>query len=81
MTAKPNDVARDYDKNNMLLVVAMLVDMSKCYSVEAEGAQTQSLGSQTAIMYTALPGEDGDYTIRIGSDKFETSGVIMAMRL
>ena len=79
VTAKPNDAARDYDKNNMLLVVAMLVDMSKCYSVEAEGAQTQSLGSQTAIMYTALPGEDGDYTIRIGSDKFETSGVIMAM--
>ena len=79
VTAKPNDAARDYYKNNMLLVVAMLVDMSKCYSVEAEGAQTQSLGSQTAIMYTALPGEDGDYTIRIGSDKFETSGVIMAM--
>ena len=63
----------------MMLVVAMLVDMSKCYSVEAEDSQTQSLGSQTAIMYTALPGEEGDYTIRIGSDKFETSGVIMAM--
>ncbi len=79
VTATPNEAARDYYKNNMLLVVAMLVDMSKCYSVEAEGSQTQSLGSQTAIMYTALPGEEGDYTIRIGSDKFETSGVIMAM--
>ena len=79
VTATPNETARDYYKNNMMLVVAMLVDMSKCYSVEAEGSQTQSLGSQTAIMYTALPGEEGDYTIRIGSDKFETSGVIMAM--
>ena len=79
MTATPNEAARDYYKNNLLLVVAMLVDMSDCYSVEAEGSQTQSLGSQTAIMYTALPGEEGDYTIRIGSDKFETSGVIMAM--
>lgn len=79
VTATPNEAARDYYKNNMLLVVAMLVDMSDCYSVEAEGSQTQSLGSQTAIMYTALPGEEGDYTIRIGSDKFETSGVIMAM--
>ena len=79
VTATPNEAARDYYKNNMMLVVAMLVDMSKCYSVEAEDSQTQSLGSQTAIMYTALPGEEGDYTIRIGSDKFETSGVIMAM--
>lgn len=79
VTATPNEAARDYYKNNLLLVVAMLVDMSDCYSVEAEGSQTQSLGSQTAIMYTALPGEEGDYTIRIGSDKFETSGVIMAM--
>ncbi len=79
VTATPNETARDYYKNNLLLVVAMLVDMSDCYSVEAEGSQTQSLGSQTAIMYTALPGEEGDYTIRIGSDKFETSGVIMAM--
>ena len=79
VTATPNEAARDYYKNNMMLVVAMLVDMSKCYSVEAEDSQTQSLGSQTAIMYTAFPGEEGDYTIRIGSDKFETSGVIMAM--
>lgn len=44
VTAKPNDAARDYYKNNMLLVVARLVDMSKCYSVEAGGAATQSLG-------------------------------------
>ena len=27
----------------------------------------------------ALPGEDGDYTVRIGTDSFETTGVIMAM--
>ena len=24
-------------------------------------------------------GEDGDYTVRIGTDSFETTGVIMAM--
>ena len=30
-------------------------------------------------MFTALPGEDGDFTVRIGTDSFETSGVFMAM--
>ena len=77
--ATPNDGAREYYRNNMLLMVAVPVDMSKCYSVDAEGAQTQNLGETTAVVFTALPGEEGDYTVRIGTDRFETIGVIMAM--
>ena len=77
--ATPNDGAREYYRNNMLLMVAVPVDMSKCYSVDAEGAQTQNLGETTAVVFTALPGEEGDYTVRIGTDSFETIGVIMAM--
>ena len=77
--AEPNDNAGEYYRNNMMLMVAVPVDMSKCYSVEAEGSQTQNLGDTTAVVFTALPGEDGDYTVRIGSDSFETIGVIMAM--
>lgn len=77
--ATPNDGAREYYRNNMLLIVAVPVDMSKCYSVDAEGAQTQNLGETTAVVFTALPGEEGDYTVRIGTDSFETIGVIMAM--
>ena len=77
--AEPNDNAGEYYRNNMMLMVAVPVDMSKCYSVEAEGAQTQNLGETTAVVFTALPGEDGDYTVRIGTDSFETIGVIMAM--
>ena len=77
--AEPNDNAREYYRNNMMLMVAVPVDMSKCYSVEAEGSQTQNLGDTTAVVFTALPGEDGDYTVRIGTDSFETIGVIMAM--
>ena len=60
-------------------MVTVPVDMSKCYSVDADGAQIQSLGSTTAAVFSALPGEEGDYTVRIGTDSFETTGVIMAM--
>lgn len=77
--AKPNDKAREYYRNNMMLMVAVPVDMEKCYSVDADGSQTQNLGQTTAVVFTALPGEDGDYTVRIGTDSFETTGVIMAM--
>ena len=68
-----------YYRNNMMLMVTVPVDMSKCYSVDADGAQIQSLGSTTAAVFSALPGEEGDYTVRIGTDSFETTGVIMAM--
>lgn len=77
--AEPNEQADLYYRNNMLLLVAVPVDMSKCFSVEAEGSQTQNMGELTAVVFTALPGEEGDYTVRIGSDYFETTGVIMAM--
>ena len=63
----------------MMLMMTVPVDMSKCYSVDADGAQIQSLGSTTAAVFSALPGEEGDYTVRIGTDSFETTGVIMAM--
>lgn len=70
---------REYYRNNMMLAVAVLVDLTKCYSVEADGAQVQNIGSQTGVVFTALPGEDGDYTVRIGSDSFESDGVLMTM--
>lgn len=77
--ATPNDNADLYYRNNMMLMVTVPVDMSKCYSVDADGAQIQSLGSTTAAVFSALPGEEGDYTVHIGTDSFETTGVIMAM--
>lgn len=77
--ATPNDNANLYYRNNMMLMVTVPVDMSKCYSVDADGAQIQSLGSTTAAVFSTLPGEEGDYTVRIGTDSFETTGVIMAM--
>ena len=77
--ATANENAREYYRNNMMLAVAVLVDLTKCYSVEADGAKVQNIGSQTGVVFTALPGEDGDYTVRIGSDSFESAGVLMTM--
>lgn len=77
--AVPNPKARAYYRNNMILSVVIPVDMEKAYSVEAPGSQLQSLGNNTAVMFAALPGEEGDYTVRIGTDSFESVGVIMMM--
>ncbi len=77
--AVPNEQAKEYYRSNMILLAAVPVDRSKCYSVEAEGSQTQSLGDTTAVVFSALPGEEGDFTVRIGTDSFETTGVIFAM--
>ncbi len=76
-----NDSAEvnEYYKNNMVLAVAVMVDVNDCYSLEADGAQKQTIGGNSAVVFTALPGEDGDFTVRIGTDSFETSGVFMAM--
>lgn len=77
--AMPDEKANLYYQNNMMLVVAVTADLSECYSIEADGAQMQNLGDTTAAVFTALPGEEGDYTVRIGTDSFETDGVFMAM--
>lgn len=63
----------------MILTVVVPVDMEKCYSVDAPGSQLQSVGNNTVVMFAALPGEDGDYTVRIGTDDYESVGIIMMM--
>ena len=70
----------DYLKNNMLLTVATTIDMTKNLSVEAPGAQIQALGGTEAVMFAALPGEEKDFVIRIGSDQFSLdAGIVFAM--
>ncbi|XOQ48666.1 MAG: Chromosome partition protein Smc [Eubacteriales bacterium] len=77
--ATPNKNVADYYKNNFLLQVGMLVKMKDTLSVEAPGAQLQSLGDYKAVLFAGLPGEESDFTIRIGTNSFETTGVFMLM--
>jgi len=77
--ATPNKNVSDYDKNNMLLQVGTAVKMKDNLSVEAPGAQIQSVGDYKAVLFAGLPGEEKTFTIRIGTKKFETIGVVMMM--
>ena len=77
--AEPNENADPYYQNNMILAVMIPADMENCYSVDAPGSQTQSVGGQTCAVFTALPGENGDFTARIGSECYESTGVLILM--
>ncbi|MBE5978163.1 MAG: hypothetical protein E7249_03375 [Paenibacillaceae bacterium] len=75
----PNKNANTYYQNNMLLQVATMVDMEDVNSVEAPGAQIQSLGTYKAVLFAAVPGQEKRFHIEISSHDFESSGVIMMM--
>ena len=77
--AVPNTYASDYYKNNMMLVCATGIDMSKALSIDAPGAQIQSFGTYKLVMFMGLPGEENTFTVRIGSYDFESMGLIMFM--
>ena len=77
--AVPNENTSDYYRNNMTLEITSIVDMDKNLSVEAPGAQLQSVGNMKAVLFMILPGEEQHYEIRIGSDDFEFSGLAFLM--
>lgn len=76
----PNEKAPDYYKNNMILTVATLVDMDRDnYSLEAPGSQLQTVGTKKAVLFMALPGESGTFRIDIGTESFESVGLMFLM--
>ncbi|WP_313186505.1 hypothetical protein [Lacrimispora sp.] len=75
----PNQGVSDYYRNNMALMASTVVDMDKNLSLEAEGAQVQSVGNLNMVVFFQLPGEEGHYSIRIGTDDFKFSGLIFTM--
>lgn len=77
--AKPNKKANEYLRNNVLLTVESIFDMADTTSVEAPGAQIQSAGNFKAVVFAALPGEETDFTMRIGTTNFKSTGILMTM--
>lgn len=75
----PNDVAPEYFRNNMVLTAAAALNYDQIYSVEAPGAQIQSIGNYKAIAFMALPGEECHFVTRLGSDSFEFGGFTFLM--
>ena len=77
--AVPNSYASDYYKNNMMLVCGTGIDMSKALSIDAPGAQVQSVGTYKLVVFMGMPGEESTFAVRIGSDNFENMGMFMFM--
>lgn len=77
--ATPNDAADSYYKNNMMLVCATGIDMSKMLSIDAPGAQVQSMGTYKLVLFMGMPGEENTFTVRIGSNNFESMGLLLFM--
>lgn len=77
--AVPNKNVSDYYKNNMLLQAGAMVDMEDTLSIDAPGAQVQTVGKSKLVIFAALPGEETAFTMRIGTNKFETDGMIIMM--
>lgn len=75
----PNPNSSIYCKNNMMLQMINLVDTEQIMSVEAPGAQTQSLGKYKAVLFAALPGEDITFTTRVGTEDYSSLGQIFMM--
>ncbi|MDF1495961.1 hypothetical protein [Caproiciproducens sp. CPB-2] len=77
--AVPNRNVSDYYKNNMLLQAGTMIDMEDTLSIEAPGAQVQTVGKSKLVMFAALPGEETTFNMRIGTKKFETDGLVLMM--
>lgn len=75
----PNEKAKEYYKNNMLLQMGTVVNMEDVNSIEAPGSQTQSLGTYKVILFAAVPGETTTFHMEIGTDNFQSSGIYMMM--
>lgn len=75
----PNKNVPAFYRNNMALTMTTMVNMDDALSIRAEGAQLQTVGNMSAVVYFALPGEECHYTIAIGSDDFEFTGLIFMM--
>lgn len=75
--AIPNDSVSDYYKNNMLLQMATIVNMEDNFSLEAPDSQLQAVGTYKAVVFMALPGEHTTFTLRIGTESFESPGITM----
>ena len=75
--AVPNTYASDYYKNNMMLVCATGIDMSKALSIDAPGAQIQSFGTYKLVMFmtpATTSALDIMSSMRDIKDRLENSG-------
>ncbi len=71
----PKENIADYYKNNMILMCGTIVDMKDTLSIEAPGAQLQTLGTEKAAIFLSLPGEESEFRVDVGTNCYESMGV------
>ena len=77
--AVPNTGTSEYFRNNMTMEIAAVVDMDQNLSVEAPGAQIQSIGRMKTVLFMVMPGEEQHFELEIGSNDLEFSGLLFLM--
>ena len=75
----PNPDAPEYFRNNFILQAATLIDQDDIISLEAEGAQVQTVANMKAVVFMAFPGSEEHFTLRIGADDFSFAGWTVLM--
>ncbi len=75
VTADPT--ASEYSRNNLVLTAAAAFNDDDITSLEAPGAEVQMVGNLRAVLFMVLPGEEQHFTIRVGSEDFSFSGLIL----
>lgn len=70
----PNENASAYQRDNFVLEAVTVMKDTDILSIEAPGAQVQKLGNLDTVLYAVLPGEEREFTLRIGSEDFSFSG-------
>ncbi len=77
--AFPNKNVSEYMRNNMALMVLIPMDTQDVYSIDAPGSMEASVGNYSGIAFEALPGKEGNFVARFGTNCFESMGVMMFM--
>lgn len=72
-----NPRASEYSRTNLVLTAAAMFNDDEITSLEAPGAEVQMVGNLRSVLFMVLPGEEQHFDIRVGSEEFSFSGLIL----
>ncbi|MEA4932953.1 MAG: hypothetical protein VB071_05115 [Lawsonibacter sp.] len=76
LDAVPNPNASEYSRDNLVLTAMSTFNGDDILSLDAQGAQVQLVGNLYCALFMVMPGEEQQFTIRVGSDNFSYDGMV-----
>lgn len=64
--------------DNYLMQISLALDSDNCTEINAKGASIAEAGTNQNIVFTSMPGTDGNFTIKSKVKNFEMSGISIA---